>query len=108
MRNFKLCGKMLTFQEDTHIPYTSVGSIVSTNGKCSASSFTKSLHDLLNKQENNLLKFSKQVEYLLINQSGHYDKFLSFIKTCSEQDDTWKFWAKFVLEDCIQYIGLFL
>ena len=43
-----------------------------------------------------------------MNTSGHYEKFLSFIKTCSEQDDTWKFGANSVLEDCISYIGLYL
>ena len=73
----------------------------------SASSFTESLHDLLNKQGESSTEILKQVEHL-INQSGHYEKFLSFIKTYSEQDDTWKFWAKFVLQDCIAYIGLYL
>ena len=28
--------------------------------------------------------------------------------TLSEADDTWKFWARFVLEDCQAYVGLIL
>ena len=33
--------------------------------------------------------------------------FLSFIEM-SNQDDTWKFWSRFILEDCKPYIALFV
>lgn len=65
------------------------------------------MHDMLNKHGKSSTEILKHVEQL-INWSDNYNKFLSFVETCSEQDDIWKFWAKFVLQDCVSYIGLYL
>ena len=34
--------------------------------------------------------------------------FLEFVRKQSSNDDTWKFWSQFVLQDCFAYICLFL
>ena len=78
-----------------------------TKATPSSESLTKSLHDLLNKHGESSTEILKHAEQL-INRSDNYNKFLSFVETCSEQDDTWKFWANFVLHDCVSYIGLYL
>ena len=40
--------------------------------------------------------------------SGLEDEFQSFINKMSSTDDTWKFWSRFVFEDCMPYIALFI
>ena len=35
-------------------------------------------------------------------------EFHKFLKMMAEQDDTWRFWVQFVLEDGMAYVGLFL
>ena len=40
-----------------------------------------------------------------LTTSKQYDE---FINKQSDKDSTWKFWAQFVFDDCIAYIGLFL
>ena len=39
---------------------------------------------------------------------GLEDEFQSFIDKMSSADDTWKFWSRFVFEDCMPYIALFI
>ena len=43
-----------------------------------------------------------------MNEHKILPDFHKYIKKMSELDDTWKFWAQFVFEDCLPYIGLFL
>lgn len=44
----------------------------------------------------------------LLNDSGVSDGFRQYVKQKSLHDDTWKFWAQFVLEDCFAYISLYM
>ena len=39
---------------------------------------------------------------------GIEDEFQSFINEMSSVDDTWKFWSRFVFEDCMPYVALFI
>ena len=36
------------------------------------------------------------------------DKFIRYITKMSDIDDTWKFWSRFVFEDCMPYISLYV
>ena len=38
----------------------------------------------------------------------HYQPFKSFIQEKARKDDTWKFWVRFLFEDMMAYLGLFL
>lgn len=51
-------------------------------------------------------EFLITVEGLLNNISQN--DFQAFVEKVSKTDDTWKFWAQFVLQDCLAYVGLFL
>ena len=39
---------------------------------------------------------------------GLQEDFQSFVATMSSLDDTWKFWSRFVLEDFLPYVSLFI
>ena len=70
----------------------------------------ESLHPLTETLSNTTLtpeNMLKIVESIMAT-SKQCDKFHSFIKKQSDKDSTWKFWAQFVFEDCMAYIGLFL
>ena len=41
-------------------------------------------------------------------KTGFDKKFSLYVQKMSQNDDTWKFWSRFVLEDCQPYIMLFL
>ena len=43
-----------------------------------------------------------------LTTSKELEKFYSFVEHQCASDDTWKFWAQFVFEDCMAYVGLFL
>ena len=43
-----------------------------------------------------------------LTTSKQHDEFRSFVNKQSDKDSTWKFWAQFVFDDCMAYIGLFL
>ena len=43
-----------------------------------------------------------------LTTSKELEKFYSFVEHQCANDDTWKFWAQFVFEDCMAYVGLFL
>ena len=68
-------------------------------------SLTESISGILMKKELSSTEILKQVDSLL---SDDHQNFQSFIKDCCKKDDTWKFWAQFVFEDCLAYIGLYL
>ena len=38
----------------------------------------------------------------------HQQEFETFIQKMANQDDTWKFWVRFVFQDAMSYVGLFL
>ena len=40
--------------------------------------------------------------------SGVEDEFQLFVKKMSSEDDTWKFWSRFVFKDCMPYVALLL
>lgn len=44
---------------------------------------------------------------VLIQDSNIHANFLRFQEEQSECDDTWKFWVRFVMQDCYAYIGLY-
>ena len=68
-------------------------------------SLTDSISRILTKKELSSTEILKQVDSLL---SDDHQNFQSFIKEYCKKDDTWKFWAQFVFEDCLAYIGLYL
>lgn len=43
-----------------------------------------------------------------LTTSKQLEKFNLFLEHQSAKDNTWKFWAQFVFEDCLAYVGLFL
>lgn len=45
---------------------------------------------------------------VLIQDSNIHANFLRFQEEQSECDDTWKFWVRFVMQDCYAYIGLYI
>ena len=70
----------------------------------------ESLHPLAETLSNstltpeNMLKIADNI----MTTSKQCDEFHSFVKQQADTDSTWKFWAQFVFEDCMAYIGLFL
>ena len=75
--------------------------------KNTLTSLTDSIYRTLIQSETSSTEILDQVESLLC-ESSHLKNFQLFLKQCSEQDDTWKFWTQFLLEDCLAYIGLYL
>ena len=41
-------------------------------------------------------------------ESGIQKSFRDYVEKMSAVDDTWSFWGKFLFEDCLAYIGLFM
>ena len=37
-----------------------------------------------------------------------FAQFETYIEKMSEADDTWKFWKRFVFQDCLPYVGMFM
>ena len=73
-------------------------------------SHPESLHHLIEGLSSTTLtpeNMLKIVENILAT-SKQCDEFHSFVNKQSDNDSTWKFWAQFVFEDCMAYIGLFL
>ena len=44
----------------------------------------------------------------ILSRDTEQDQFQAFIERVSQIDDSWKFWAKIVFQDCLAYVGLFL
>lgn len=44
----------------------------------------------------------------LLNNDGLPSDFHEYAKKMSSQDNTWKFWVQFILEDCFACIGLYM
>uniref|UniRef100_A0A1X7UL74 Uncharacterized protein n=2 Tax=Amphimedon queenslandica TaxID=400682 RepID=A0A1X7UL74_AMPQE len=59
--------------------------------------------ELRNDTPINLIEHIK--EYMGYKQ---YNSFLTFIEEHAIHDDTWQFWARFVFEDCMAYVNLFI
>jgi hypothetical protein len=45
---------------------------------------------------------------IILNTCGFTDDFRTYTSRMAALDDTWKFWAQFVVEDCFAYISLWL
>ena len=66
------------------------------------SSCTDTICNTLMKSEMSPTEILKQVDSSL-GEDNQHTNFQSFIKEYCEQDETWKFWAHFVFEDCLAY-----
>ena len=57
--------------------------------------------------ENNRLALYSVIRSLL-EEMNESQAIHGYIKKKSDQDNTWRFWARFVFEDCLPYIVLFM
>ena len=73
--------------------------------KKSLFSLTDCIGELVLKNNISSTEILSQVDSIL---SDEHVNFQSFITERCQEDDTWKFWAQFVFEDCLAYIGLYL
>lgn len=73
--------------------------------KKSLFSLTDCIGKLVLKNNISSTEILSQVDSIL---SDEHVNFQSFITERCQEDDTWKFWAHFVFEDCLAYIGLYL
>lgn len=67
----------------------------------------RTLQEFENDQYDSLAIYSI-IQSLIDEITGLEDDFISFIEKMSDQDDTWKVWSRFVLEDCMPYVALFI
>ena len=59
-------------------------------------------------EEPNVSAIFKLIIHLYEDEGKLSSKFRSYLSNLSSQDDTCKLWGKFVLEDCLPYIGLYI
>ena len=52
--------------------------------------------------------FSQEMETIRTSEEINFQKFTEYLQSMADQDDTWKFWKQYVLEDALAYIGLYL
>ncbi len=52
--------------------------------------------------------FNRKLVQVNAVESISYTEFHQFLKSMADQDDTWRFWVQFILEDAMAYMGLFL